>query len=483
LTIDVVIHDANIKKVELFAGERCHTDCPRATIPPGLSSLPVTDAFVVVDPKPFTVLDKDFSDGVAGFRLESPVDVTLGILVIIAYDAQDELRWSWSRQWVDIPDGDAERWQIHLDPTTVIAPTVEPQPPGTERHKLWPAPGGMPSCLLLEHWGSGSVERELLGPQGDLDCDSVAAANECAPWIPAASAAAPPIEEASCLLFGPTSNGGQVCMLGGPQCSETSTLAADCAVTDEPYCTAHALCACSGVGDVRACLRNRIFDGTNDSTAVIPHARCAIPIDASGNACSSGPFTLELRTTLGSNRTCRSLQLNDVETPLGPFESFLHIGEGKLKIEDVTAPCAGQLSWSGGGTAPAIDNFAIIDVELESGYHLALPLRIDFKLGCTNSPVAVCAVSPINTDSMFQCAEAMQPQPQPGPCAPSGNCTTGVSCNNMCCGPGEMCTPTGCKCGLNSRCSATLEEKCEHRQGDYSACGEVCCGPNTPCPF
>ncbi|HEY5922043.1 MAG TPA: hypothetical protein VIV11_10255, partial [Kofleriaceae bacterium] len=156
LTIEVVIDDPNIKKVELFAGDPCHPDCPRSTVAPGLPPMAVDDAFIVIDPKPFTVLDNAFEGGVAGFRIESSTDAKLAILVIVAYDAADQIRWSWSKHGVEIPDGDGERWRINLVPTTPIGPTFEPQPAGTERIKDWRDAKGHPSCLLLEHWSGSS---------------------------------------------------------------------------------------------------------------------------------------------------------------------------------------------------------------------------------------------------------------------------------------------------------------------------------------
>jgi hypothetical protein len=480
LTIDVVIHDPNIKRVELFAGERCATDCPVSTVAPGLPPLRVDHAFVVIDPKPFTVADSDFSDGVAGFRLESSVDVELPILVIVAYDAQDELRWSWSRRGVAIPDADAERWEIHLDDTAVIAPLVDTQPAGTERHKLWPAPNGLPSCLLLEHWGHSSVERELLGPHDDPDCDGVAAAIECAPWIPNAVATAPPVEETTCVLPRQLADGVSVCVLGGPQCSESPGQPSDaCVAANETYCTPQLLCLCSGMPNVRDCLRARIADGMGNAT--MPHVKCVIPINDAGAACA-GSFMLNASNALvGSTRKCTGMRLNELEVPLGSFQNYLHLGNGKLKLDSFSEPCTGQLSWESGGMPPPTDNLAVLDVELDNGNHLAFPMRVDFKPGCTTNAMAICQVVS-SSDSMFQCVQPMQPV---GACPPSGGlCTEGVMCEGVCCGPGEMCTPTGCKCGVGPRCNNTAGDFCVSRFGGYDHCGELCCGSQTNlCPF
>ena len=473
-----MIDDPNIKRVELFAGDQCSSDCPRGTVPPGLPPMAVDDAYLVIDPQPFTVLEKDFSDGVAGFRIESSQDAALPILVIVAYDAQDQIRWSWSKHWVDIPDADSERWRIRLDPTTAITATFEPQPPWTERIAMWTDPMGRPSCLLLEHWSDRPAPtRELVGPKDNPDCDNVTAVNECAPWIPNAVAATPTIDQASCVLHGLTAAGLDICQLGGPECSENSALPRNlCVPLDETYCTPTAFCQCT-TADVLACVRAVVTEGTNNST--IPYVKCVIRVDASGNRCDSGtPLELDLSpfVNTGSSSTCKDIDLSDGD-PLAPFDSSLQVGGAKLYIESVTG-CKATAKWENGMAPPL--SFGLIEAELTNGYHLVAPIRVEIKPGCDIGGSTCGAFRPNTTgESLFNCAAAA---PTGTACAPDGSCSEGPECNGECCGVGEACTPNGCSCGGGPRCG----------QGDFCSrggpagddfCGTVCCGASGPCPL
>jgi hypothetical protein len=186
-----------------------------------LPVLGIDDAYIVDDPKPFVVAKSDFSDGVAGFRLEANPDATLAILVAVGYDAQGQIGWSWYRHGVEIPAADEQLWRVTLEPTSAIAPATTTQPAGTRRATTWPDAAGHPSCLLLEYWDTTtSTTRELLGPASDFDCDGVAEANECAPWIPNAIGVPPTLATANCVTPDLHIDATAVCALGGPQCTE-----------------------------------------------------------------------------------------------------------------------------------------------------------------------------------------------------------------------------------------------------------------------
>jgi hypothetical protein len=479
LTLEVVIDDPAMVRVELYAGADCGSDCPRYTTPPGLLPMSVEDAYIVEDPRPFVVEQKDFSDGVAGFRIETTNDSQLPILVAIGYNAANEIRWSWTGHWVDIPNGDSAHWKIHLTPTTAITSVTPPQAPGTERAAQWQNPSGGPACLLLEHWGSNFVPtRELLGPAADRDCDGVSETRECAPWIPNALATRPPVEQTSCVTPDAHLNGTSVCMLGGPECSETLATSRDCVAVDPYYCTPSSMCKCAGQVDEVRCFRQAIVDGTNGLDPM-PYVKCAIHVDGSGNQCDSTQLEIDLGAVLsGSSRKCSGIRLNDGDTiQLG---QYWHIGEGKLYIESFAQPCKADVAWSGGST-PQLTNFNIVDVAIDNGYHLVLPIRVEIKPGCADVAQSLCSLVPTNntTETMFACVGA-QPM-MTAACAPDGLCATGPFCNGTCCKSGEVCGPDGCSCGGGSSCP--VGDTCESvgPLGE-SQCGSVCCGMSGPCP-
>ncbi|HEY5945620.1 MAG TPA: hypothetical protein VIV40_09010, partial [Kofleriaceae bacterium] len=300
LTIEVVVDDPNIVKVELFAGRDCG-ECPTVTAPPGLPLMRVDAGYIVDDPDPFTAVTDDFSNGLAGFRIESAKDTTLAIVVAVGYNAAGEIKWSWSKHGVDIPNGDSAHWQIYLEPTSAISTTIGTQPAGTERIAVWPNPSGHPACLLLEHWGTDpQVKREMLSPVDDFDCDNVTAANECAPFIPNAIGATPTIDTASCVTPQMISSDSSVCTLGGPQCTENPALPRDhCVALDETYCAPSALCQCAGQVDQATCLRNQVVTGTSGGT--MPFLKCVIAISESGERCDSNELRVDAGTLLSGS--------------------------------------------------------------------------------------------------------------------------------------------------------------------------------------
>jgi hypothetical protein len=483
LTVEVVIDDPAIVKVELFAGRDCDPDCPRGTVAPGLPPLRVDNAYVVDDPAPFVTKQTDFSDGVAGFRIESTQDATLAILVAVGYDAQNQIRWSWSRHGVEIPDADSERWQVYLDPTTAIGPTLDPQPAGTHRVATWPDPAGHPSCLLLEYWNtSATTTRDLLGPANDTDCDGIAAANECAPWIPNAAGAPPTLDTANCvtpdLHIGTTS----VCTIAGPQCTENPALpSVKCAAIDPPYCTPTALCTCAGRIDEQACITQLIAQGTNTADAM-PFVTCVLFVDPSGNRCDSSSMELDAGAVLsGGSRKCTALRFNDMQPPLGAFDAYLRVGDGKLELSNFSEPCKADLTWHA-GTAPLV-NYGLVDADIDNGYHLVMPVRVDVKPGCATAGTSSCQiVIPTNTaETMFQCVEAAPSMAACGP-DPNGLCASGPLCGSQCCKQGEHCGPNGCMCGLGPRCSDGDICASGGAMGEFQ-CGNTCCGESGPCPL
>jgi hypothetical protein len=481
LTIEVVVDDPAMVKVELYAGAYCE-ECPFVTVPPGMSEMPVDDAFLVDDPRPFIVEQKDFSDGVAGFRIETPQDTAAGILVAVGYNAQNEIRWSWSKQYVEIPDADSKWWRIKMLPTAAIEPVITPQAAGSERAVQWPNPKGGPACLLLEHWYDNyDVSRELLGPADDPDCDGVAELLECAPWIPNAVGAAPTLDNANCVTNESVAGTG-ICMIGGPECSEDPTQPHDlCDAVEPNYCAPATLCQqCATRSDQNSCIRDALAMGTSTAPVSMPFVKCVIHVDGSGNQCDSTKLAIDLGSALsGSSRKCTGIELNDSDTSWS-FNYAWHMGEGKLYVGSFDTPCRAGLIWEA-GTAPVI-NIGVVDARIDNGYHLFVPIRVDISPGCSNSTPSACitVTQTSITETMFECAK--QDMFIASVCAADPMCAAGPMCNGQCCGPGEFCGITGCSCGGGSRCSNG--DTCENA-GPVTdiVCGSICCGATTACPL
>lgn len=482
LTLEVVIDDPNIKKVELFAGTHCSGDCPRGTAPPALPAMPVDDAYLVADEVPWTVSEPEFDGGVAGFRIESTLATSLDILVVVGYDADDQIRWSRTFHGVDIPADDAAHWRVQLSPTTPIAVTPAAPPPGSERVARWQQPSQrLPACLLLEHWGSsGTAARELVVPDGDRDCDEVALTSECAPWIPNAVGAPPSIEEARCVLPAPLpGNPTPVCMLGGPSCDETASTPSDsCVPLDQTYCTSSALCACAGTPDIAACVTDKIATGIDAKT--MPYLHCTIQLDTDGTSCKDVAIEADAGAYVSGGTTqCRGMGLHPATTPFEGFAGYLELdATSKLKIDAFTQPCKAALFFAGSSTPHS--QLALAALELDNDNHVVIPLRIDLEqTGCVeDSHCEFYRPSETVFDAVWQCVGASN-APR---CTPDTNqqCA-GPVCNGLCCAAGEYCGPLGCSCGTDgTRCHDG--DTCQSAGPMQSDCGTICCGVTTPCP-
>jgi hypothetical protein len=481
LTLEVVISDPEIAKVEVMAGDPCGSDCPDGTIPPGLYPMPLDDAFVVLDPAPFTVSDNDFSDGLATFHIEGS-GKDLAILVILGYDLAGNIRWSWSEHWVHIPYS-GQRWQIQLEPTTQITPTLDRQPSGTERYTMWPDPGGHTSCLLLEHWTDLALpDRELIAPDSDHDCDGVAATRECAPWVPNAMGLPPTIYDTRCVVQGSQAAGVGVCLLGGPQCDETpGSMSEACIATDTPYCVSESFCtSCAGSPDPPTCVKTAAAQGIANQS--IAYLKCVLHVDSSFDRCDSGQLVVDASPLLESSlHYCKALRFSDGGVPFPGFDDRLHVGEGKLRLDNFNPPCTADAQWEAG--MAGIENLGLLDAEIDNGYHLVVPVRVEVRPGCdaANTPSFCALVKPTaaTNETLQYCLLA---NPVGDVCAgDSSHTCPGPFCNGQCCGAGERCTQNGCACGSGAPC----------QDGDACAtggpisdnsCGTVCCGASGPCP-
>jgi hypothetical protein len=338
--------------------------------------------------------------------------------------------------------------------------------------------GTLPACLLVEHWSDKAAPiRELLGPEGDHDCDEVPAQTECAPWIPNAVGALPTLDTANCVV--PDNHSGvEVCMLGGPQCTEDPAKPRDaCVPLEAPYCVPSAICQCAGHADAADCAWQLIMQGTGGG--VLPFVKCVIPVDAEGNRCNGSSIQLDAATVVAAGaRKCTAIRLNELAAPLGPFLDYLRLGNGKLRFSNFNAPCRVHVDWEP-GTAPLV-NYSLVEFAIDNGYHLVVPARIEIRPGCIDPPPARCQLIMTTnaSETMWSCAQAQAM----ATCTPdSNNGCTGPMCNGSCCGAGESCTPNGCSCGGGPAC--TDGNTCQAGLVMENQCGTLCCGATMPCPL
>src|SRR5688500_8852034 len=150
LTLEVEVLPG-VERVELFVGDKycADVDCPTSVLVPDIGRRAVAAAYLMSDVEAWTRTKSQFEDGYAGFTLEASAKATIGILVVVAYDAAGAPLASTTFHDVVIGAATDERWHVKLEPTTPVSATVMAQPPGTASIKVWQGPTQKrASCLL-----------------------------------------------------------------------------------------------------------------------------------------------------------------------------------------------------------------------------------------------------------------------------------------------------------------------------------------------
>lgn len=479
LTIEVVgLEEGTV--VELYAGQYCN-DCPRGVHPPGLLPTPIFEAYVTFEreAQPQTVPP---GTDVIGFRVATEHDTWLGIILIVARNPDGSVRGTFVKHHVAIDKETSERWQVtEFVPTGELTDfnTVGAFPDGTRRMKYWNRrPANAPGCILYEEWNARTtstnqtvveVKRELIVPEFDTDCDGEME-NECAPWEYQAPVGPPNIETADCVSKN-TLDG--VCRIQGPPCSETSVLPpSDCVPLPEDYCLPSQLCNCTPTIDP-ACFERVFAESLMPGGVPMSHLDCTIQIDAEGRRCDSVIADARGKYQLGTTQ-CTDIRFADLAIPFGPFvtEALLPSSQVTLQLRNFAQPCQVELDFQG-STMPGV-RLGLIELALDNQSHLVLPARLEFvSNGCMIR--STCDFHDQSAlEGITKCVAAL-----PTTCNASEQCFNGGTyCGDICCEPGETCTPTGCMCGIHDACEPG--DRCIQTIFNSDNCGTQCCG-STPC--
>lgn len=467
VTLEVLRTDKAVTKVELYLGEKCD-GCPSVMAPPQMTPRRA-HLFKVNDPTVFSATE--WNGDRAGFRLESATGMLQKVPLILAvgYDANDKPIAASSFYDGEIPVDHGEVWITTLTSTT---PIVDPMPDADgERIAVWPQRRRGPRCVMLEH---GTSIADAVVPADDTDCDGLAAANECAPYVPTAVNTVPTLATANCVTHVPAANGAQLCMLGGPVCNEmTAITVVTCDPLDVDYCAPSKLCAVCPDGNFD-CIKSALQQASIGLPR-INGVECSIPMNPDGTVCadeSRRHDELDLSGLLeGGSTKCVDVAVSELALPISLHHS-MPVGGATLTIRNFTEPCKVDIEWTGrydrnaGG-----ERLLIVEAELDNGKHIVAPFYLHMAETCIGS-MRCSPVVPDAFDSMFQC---VKPAESSTTCMPTAvSCNGGIACGARCCAPGESCRDGECRCGDGAHCSRG--DSCV--EAPTAGCGTRC-GPST----
>lgn len=445
VTLEVIRTDKAVMTVELYLGEPCE-GCPDVMAPPDMTPRR-SRVFEVNDPAVFS--SAEWNDDRAGFRLVSATDKNqkLPLIMAVGFDASDVPIAASSFYDGEIPVDYAERWVTTLVPATPIADGM----PGAdgERVAVWPAQRRGPRCVMLEHGRSGA---DAVVPADDTDCDGLGEATDCAPFIPNAVNAVPTLATANCVTPVDGPNSTQLCMLGGPICTERAApTVVTCEALDVDYCAPKKLCSVCPAGDF-PCIQAAI----RDASLVTPQmngVECRIPLQPDGSECEDSSrrrAELDISGLLqGGETKCVDVHISHIALPIS-LQHALELGTASIEVRDFQQPCKVTIEWRGKfDRTMGNEQLLLAEVELDNGKHIVAPFYVHLADSCFLG-MSCGTVVPDLFDTMFQC---VKPAPSSTTCTPTSTvCGGGIECGARCCNVGESCVDGECRCGAGPHC-------------------------------
>lgn len=483
LTLEVVPLDPSIEYVEVYLADHCD-DCPDAMTPPMMRAH-TANMFETDYAQVFSASKADavnWKNGHAFFRITSQDtdDYFLPYLLIIGFDAARTPIALNRFAGVTIPASNADYWQVLLDEH--VSPLTD-APSDEERIAIWGANRTGPRCVLVVN-GDGRADGVV--PVDDPDCDGVMS-HECAPYVPNAMHAAPRLEQANCVIpiqtpvfnaTGPL----QVCLLGGPACTDGGLPSVNCDPLDVDYCMPSKACGCF---DWNTCTTQ--IDPRNMPT--VPFVNCLMAVGANGTECPDSAkrdaeIDLGMFISGGGGTKCTSIKVHELMLPLGPFDDHIIVGGATFELANFQN-CKVDVKWFDDYMRTLQGHSALLDVALDNGKHMLVPLLVrPSELACESQ--STCRVMQFDpNDTMLLCAK---PAMDSTTCiATAAQCPdSAAACGARCCGRGERCVDGECRCGDGTHCADdTFCVSAAMTNPPSSTCGDVCCssGPGTPACF
>ena len=333
--------------------------------------------------------------GTAKFQIESPSsDETLQLVAVgelngkaVAYGIAND---------VTIPAHGAIEVTIELAAAGEAndnEENVSPHPDG-DFIAEWNSPA---LCVVAEHWSGGTVDRTMVVPNEDPDCDGLLATDasgqknalECDPYFFDYTSPFSRFSQSTCATQNFTVSGLHTCVLGGPPCTDgvgpDNTM---CAGVTAPVCVPSLIC-----GSQCASINSTVpLSGCAYESGGGTFVHCVIYSDPAGGGCQAPslarPLTghIDLSPLLGSNvsRSCtdylfsRTNSLTNIQ--LDNQFDLSPASNARFQLGDKATPCGLDILWDGAQLASAMfldtPEFALIKVAIDNGNYALIPLEL-----------------------------------------------------------------------------------------------------------
>lgn len=406
LAVEIDVGDTGATGVELYIGKQhCEggnaagIDCATIAPPDGTVAMR-GDVWFRDDLLPYTAVVKG---GTATFQLRADTASTMPVLIAVGFTPSavgPRAVGTATLRDVAIPTDTARV----ATATLVAAAPVQPKQTDTkglseDRVMVWTKQTPPSSCVVVEHWRSGGVERDFVVPVEDPDCDDVRLECNAAAFhgTSVAGASARP----DCF----TSSGGSACLVASRGCSDDGgPKTGECAAQRDHVCVPKMFCSC---GDVAGTCTQ---DLTDAPLSTVPRIDCRIPAHTAplGIALCPGidKATIDLGPLLHGDK-CEQPLLASLQQLVG-FNTSHDFGGAILELASPQPACSFTITWKSGPRTAAdmVDDHGVVAVRTSEATML-VPLALHFTLGMCLTPTDEfrCTFNGDAGDSLWSCGQ------------------------------------------------------------------------------
>ncbi len=379
IAIEIDVGSTGATSVELYVGNRRCTGpgeqgfrCDGGIAPPSIAAHLDGDVWYRDDRIPYFAVVKD---GKATFRLQADLATTLPIAIAVGSKGPETSALGTATlRDVAVPVDDARIVRA----TLVAAGEVQPSTGSAteDRAMVWnQREDGVSSCVVVEHWSNGQVDRDFIVPPDDPDCDHIA--DECDPGAYLGSQLASADDAVPQCLIAPTNDTTDAaCKLGAFGCTDQDGPDSTCARLVKDVCVPRTFCSCPRPSPGEQCLQEKL----EEPAETIPHIVCTVRATRD-EACPDASDPIDLRGQL-RNATCEQpvmseLSLDGLASPSksrtfgGVDLELTQTGKGQCRFTV-------KVNDNSPGSPERQDRLGAIQLRTEDGIVL-LPIRFKFE--------------------------------------------------------------------------------------------------------